>query len=147
MMNLTKYNSEWSPFTQLRDHMNRLLDLGLPARSTEAFGNWSPALDAYEDKDKYTVCVELPGLKKEDISVTVDNGVLTISGERKSEKEVDEGTLHRSERFYGRFSRSVSLPTAVKSDRVGASYRDGILKVEIPKAEEAKPKNIEVKVS
>jgi HSP20 family protein len=147
MMNLTKYNSEWSPFTQLRDHMNRLFDLGLPARSTEAFGNWSPALDAYEDKDRYTVCVELPGLKKEDISVTVDNGVLTISGERKSEKEVDEGTLHRSERFYGRFSRSVSLPTAVKSDGVGATYRDGILKVEIPKAEEAKPKNIEVKVS
>jgi HSP20 family protein len=147
MMNLTKYAPEWSPLTQLRDHMNRLFELGLPSRSTEAFGNWSPALDAYEDKDKYTVCVELPGLKKEDISVTVDNGVLTIAGERKSEKEVDEGTLHRSERFYGRFSRSVSLPTAVKSAGVSATYRDGILKVEIPKAEEAKPKNIEVKVS
>jgi HSP20 family protein len=146
-MNLTKYNSEWSPLTQLRDHVNRLFDLGFPARSTEAFGNWSPALDAFEDKDKYTVCVELPGLKKEDISVTVDNGILTISGERKSEKEVDEGTLHRSERFYGRFSRSVSLPSAVKASGVGATYRDGILKVEIPKAEEAKPKNIEVKVS
>ena len=91
--------------------------------------------------------VEVPGLKKEDIHVTVHDGVLTIAGERKSEKDVKEGTVHRTERVYGKFSRSISLPSAVKSDKVLASYKDGILSVEVPKADEAKPRNIEVKIS
>lgn len=150
-MSLIKYTNPetnaWSPLSSVRDHINRLFDLAYNGRSVEGFGDWSPALDASEDKDKYTVAVELPGLKKEDINVTVHDGVLTVSGERKSERDVKEGTVHRTERYYGKFSRSVSLPTAVRADKVGATYKDGVLTVEIPKAEEAKPKNIEVKVS
>ena len=148
-MNLTKYYrtpelTTWSPFNNLRDQLNRLFDL---PQSPEAFGDWSPALDAFEDKDKYVVSVEVPGLKKEDIHVTVHDGILTIAGERKAEKDINEGTVHRTERFYGKFSRSVSLPSAVKSDKVLASYKDGILTVEVPKSDEAKPRNIEVKIS
>lgn len=150
-MSLIKYTNPelntWSPFSTLRDQFNRLFELGLPGRSAESFGNWSPALDATEDKDQYTVTLEVPGLKKEDISVVVQDGVLTVSGERKSEKEVKEGTVHRSERYYGKFSRSVSLPTAVSADKVTAGYKDGVLTVNVPKAEEAKPKSIEVTVA
>jgi HSP20 family protein len=151
-MNLTKYyrNPElttWPPLTTLRDQLSRMFDLPFSGQPTEAFGDWSPALDASEDKDKYVVTVEVPGLKKEDIHVTVHDGVLTISGERKSEKDVKEGIVHRTERFYGKFSRSVTLPSAVKADKVLASYKDGILNVEVPKADEAKPRNIEVKIS
>src|SRR5215207_845879 len=152
MNNLTKYNSPemstWSPFSDLRTHINRLFDLSYPTRAAESFGDWAPALDASEDKDKFTVTLEIPGMKKEDINVTLHDGVLTVSGERKSEKEVKDGsTVHRTERFYGKFSRSVSLPSAVKSDKVAAAYRDGVLTVEIPKAEEGKPRQIDVKVS
>ena len=149
-MNLTKYlNSELGvPFSNLRDHFNRFFDQSFPTRSSaESFGDWAPALDAFEDKDKYVVSLEIPGMKKEDINVTVHDGVLTVSGERKVEKSANEGAVHRSERFYGKFSRSVSLPSAVRADKVGAAYRDGVLTVEIPKAEEAKPRQIEVKVS
>jgi HSP20 family protein len=150
-MSIIKYNSpelsNWSPFSNLRDHINRIFDLYPTNRATESFGDWSPALDAFEDKDKYVVTVEVPGLKKEDINVVVHDGVLTVSGERKSEKDVKEGTVHRTERFYGKFSRSVSLPSAVKADQVAAAYKDGVLKVEVPKADEAKPKSIEVKIS
>lgn len=150
-MNLTKYSNSdlntWSPFTNFRDQFSRLFDLTFPTHGSESFGEWAPALDAFEDKDKYVVSLELPGMKKEDINVTVHDGVLTVSGERKSEKDVKEGTIHRTERFYGKFSRSVSLPSAVSADKVGASYRDGVLTVEIPKAEEAKPRQIDVKVS
>jgi HSP20 family protein len=149
-MNLNKYlNSELGvPLSSLRDHFNRIFDQSFPNRtSAESFGDWAPALDASEDKDKYVVSLELPGMKKEDINVTVHDGVLTVSGERKSNKDLTEGAVHRSERYYGKFSRSVSLPAAVSADKVGASYRDGILTVEIPKAEEAKPRQIDVKIS
>jgi HSP20 family protein len=135
-----------APFNQLRDQLNRLFDTSVN-RSPESFGDWTPALDAFEDKDKYTVSLELPGMKKEDISVTVHDGVLSVSGERRSEQDVKNGTVHRTERYYGKFTRSVSLPAAVKADQVAANYKDGVLHVELPKAEEAKPKSIEVKVS
>jgi HSP20 family protein len=146
LINYTNPNiSAWSP---LRDHFSRLFELVYPGRSTaESLGDWSPALDAFEDNDKYVVSLEVPGLKKEDISVVVHDGVLTVSGERKTEKDVKTGIVHRTERYYGKFSRSVSLPSAVKADKVLANYKDGILTVEVPKADEAKPKSIEVKVS
>jgi len=151
-MSLYKYlNPEvsgWAPISNLRDQFGRLFDVAFGnGRAAESFGDWSPALDAYEDKDKYVVSVEVPGLKKENINVVVHEGVLTVSGERKSEKDEKSGTVHRTERTYGKFSRSVTLPTAVKADQVVASYKDGVLAVEVPKAEEAKPKSIEVKVS
>jgi HSP20 family protein len=147
-MSLIRYiNPELNSLGNLRDHFGRLFDIAFPTRPAESLADWTPALDAHEDKDKYTVSVEVPGLKKEDINVSVHDGVLTVSGERKNEKTVKEGTVHRTERFYGKFSRSVSLPTAVRSDKVSAVYKDGILTVEIPKAEEAKPKTVEIKVS
>jgi HSP20 family protein len=135
-----------SPFYQLRDQLSRLFEPSAN-RAPESFGDWLPALDAFEDKDKYVVFLELPGLKKEDISVTVQDGVLTVSGERKREQDVTTGNVHRTERYYGKFTRSVSLPPTAKSDKVAATYKDGVLHVELPKAEEAKPKSIEVKVS
>jgi HSP20 family protein len=136
-----------SNFGSLRDPLSRLFDLAFPTRTAESLSDWTPALDAHEDKDKYVISLDVPGLKKEDINVSVHEGVLTVSGERKSEKEVTEGTLHRSERFYGKFSRSVSLPSEVRADKVSATYKDGILTVDIPKAEAAKPKTVEVKIS
>lgn len=130
----------------IREHLGRLFDLAAPAPA-ESFGEWAPALDAFEDKDKYIVQLEVPGVKKSDINVSVQEGTLTISGERNSQRDMKDGTTHRTERIYGKFSRSVTLPAAVQSDKVSATYKDGVLTVELPKAEEAKPKQIEVKVS
>jgi HSP20 family protein len=134
-----------SPFSSLRDQFGRFFDIAFPGReNSELWGDWSPALDAFEDKDKYIVSVELPGMKKEDISVSVHDGVLTVSGERKAEKDSKDGLVHRTERYYGKFTRSVSLPATVHSEKVSAAYKDGVLTVEVPKAEEARPKTIPV---
>jgi HSP20 family protein len=123
----------------LNNELDRLFETPLQA--------WAPALDVHEDKDKFTVNLELPGLKREDISVHLENGSLIISGERK-EDMVGEGTeVHRQERYYGKFSRALTLPVAVAPDMVKASFKDGILTVTLPKAEEAKPKQIDVTVN
>jgi HSP20 family protein len=106
--------------------------------------SWVPALDVAEDKDNYRVRVELPGLKREDIEVALDDGTLVISGERKAEAHVEGTAIHRQERYYGKFSRALTLPSAVAADKVTANYRDGVLTVTVPKAEEAKPKTIAV---
>lgn len=136
----------WSPLSTLRDQFGRILEMNANSRA-ESFGEWTPALDAFEDKDKYIVQLEVPGMKKSDLNVTVQDGVLTISGERNQGRDFTDGTTHRTERFYGKFSRSVTLPAAVKTDAVAANYKDGILVIELPKAEEAKPKQIDVKIS
>jgi HSP20 family protein len=107
---------------------------------------WTPVLDVYEDKDNVFVKVELPGMKKENIELSLHDGMLSISGERKSEGKHADAEVCRSERFYGRFQRSVSLPTAVCAEKVKASYKDGILTVTLPKTEEAKPRQIDVNV-
>lgn len=132
----------------LREEMDRLVEspFGSFFRSPGSFRSWSPALDVYQDKDNFTVVVELPGLKKEEIDISLHGDALTISGERKAEeKKGKEG--FRTERFYGSFQRTVTLPAAVNAKDVKASYQDGILKVVLPRAEEAKPKQIEVSVS
>ena len=133
-------------FAALRDEMDRLFDgsFGPVFRAPGSFSRWAPALDVYQDKNQFTVVAELPGMKKEEIELSLQNGVLTISGERKEEKKGEEG--YRNERYFGRFQRSVTLPTSVDGNKVKASYQDGILKVALPKAEEAKPKQIEVSV-
>jgi HSP20 family protein len=120
---------------------------GFGGREDRLLGVWSPALDVYQDKDHVFVKCELPGMKKEDIEISLQDNVLTISGERKHEKEVKQGDGFRSERFFGRFHRSVALPVAVQTGNVKAQYKDGILTVTLAKAEEAKPKQIEVQVS
>jgi HSP20 family protein len=153
-MSLIRYQSPelnpWSAFDRLpslRDELNRLFDFSLPTRDSGFFSGWTPALDVYDEKDSLVVKAELPGLKKEDIDINLHNGVLTISGERKRETEKKEGQTFRSERYFGRFQRSVTLPAAVNVKDVKASYKDGILSIELPKAEEAKPKQIAVNVS
>ena len=144
--------STWSPFdrlTSLRDDLNRLFDSSLPGFTRDAglFSGWVPVLDVYQDKDNVHVKAELPGMKKEEIGISLHEGVLSITGERKHDEESKQGESFRSERFFGRFHRSVTLPTAVDSAKVTAAYKDGILTVTLPKAEEAKPKQIQVNVS
>ena len=105
-----------------------------------------PAVNVVETDKSFDMEVAAPGMKKEDIDVSLHEGTLTVSGERKSEREEKDGETFRSERFYGRFQRSVLLPTKVAADKVNASYKDGILTVTLPKTEEAKPKQIQVSV-
>lgn len=107
---------------------------------------WRPAVDIVEEDNAYVAKVELPGINKDDVKITMQDNVLTVRGEKKSEKKGKEENMHRVERYYGSFQRSFSLPTSVKSDRIEAEYKDGILTINMPKAEEAKPKQIEVKV-
>ena len=109
-------------------------------------GTWVPPVDVAETQDRILVRAEVPGIKQEDISIEFENGLLTLRGERKLEKT--EGvTWHRVERIYGNFSRSFTLPRSVDPEKISASYREGILEVEVPKREEAKPKHIKIAVS
>ena len=108
---------------------------------------WMPSVDVAEHDNEYVVKVELPGVSKDDVNITMQDSVLTIRGEKKEEKETKESSYHRVERSYGSFQRSFTLPTTVKSDKVNASYKDGILTISLPKTEETKPKQIEVKVT
>jgi HSP20 family protein len=143
--------SVWPGFgrlTNLRDEIDRLFETPLSelAHSSQLLSGWTPAFDVYEDKDNVYVRAELPGMRKEDIDLSLHNGSLSISGERKQDKH-DEAEVYRSERFFGRFQRTIMLPTQVAVDRIKAQYKDGILNVTLPKAEEAKPKHIDVSVS
>ena len=136
----------WRPLMELmpfRD-FDRLFEDFWPAETPER--EWLPALDLSETEDKVLVKVELPGIDPKDIEVTVLGELLTIKGERKQEKEEKEEDYHRVERVYGSFCRTLRLPTTAEPDKVSASYKDGILKLTIPKKEEAKAKKIEVKV-
>lgn len=134
--------------TNLRDEINRLFDapFGEFGRESEVFTGWSPALDVYEDKDTIMVKVELPGMKKEQIELSLHDNTLTISGERKTERAENSDNASRSERFLGRFQRTVTLPKPVDPNKVNARYKDGILTVTLSKTEESKPRQIEVKV-
>ena len=156
MNSLIRWNrpelSSWPGFgrlTDLRDEIDRLFESPLAelARSSQLLSGWAPAMDLYEDKDNFFVRAELPGMKREEIDVSLHDGSLTISGERKNEGEFKDAEVCRSERFVGRFQRTVTLPTAVSADKVKAQYKDGILTITLPKAEEAKPKHIDVNVS
>jgi len=144
--------SSWPAFTRLsdlRDEIDRLFDTPLTdlARTSQLLSGWTPALDVHEDKDNLFVKVELPGMKKEDINVSLHDGNLSISGERKSEEWHEKAEVYRAERFVGRFQRTVGLPAPVAVDKVKATYKDGVLTITLPKTEEAKPKQIDVQVS
>ncbi len=132
--------------TDLREEIDRLFDAPLAelTRTSQILSGWTPALDLYEDRDNMYVRVELPGMRKEDIDLSLHEGSLSISGERKSDEKYKDAEVYRSERFFGRFQRTVTLPTPVQVDRVKAQYKDGILTVSLPKAEESKPKHIEL---
>lgn len=151
-MSMIRYpkHETWLPFgslSQFREEVNRLLEGSFGASGeTGLLGGWTPPLDIYHDKDNLYVKAELPGLKKEEIELSLYEGVLTLSGERKQESHA-EGKPLREERYYGRFQRSVTLPAEVDADKISASYRDGILEITLPKAEAAKPRQIEVNIS
>jgi HSP20 family protein len=139
LMTYQRPSLAWPTFgrlANLQDELDRLFEAPLTA--------WAPALDVHEDKDSFSVRVELPGMKREDIEVSLHDGALVISGERNEEKTTEGTEVHRQERFYGKFSRALTLPAAVSGDKVKAQYKDGILTVTLPKAEEAKPKAITV---
>ncbi len=147
--------STWSgpaPFTHLnriRSEINRIFEdpFSLTTPSTSFYEGWEPTLDVFEDKDRVIVKAELPGMRKEDIAVSLDNNTLTISGERKHEEEKTDKETYRSERYFGRFQRSITLSHPVEAKGIQASYKDGVLSVSLPKSEDAKPKHIEVKAN
>ena len=145
--------TRWDPFQELQtwsDRMNRLLghEGRTPARREEenfATGTWMPPVDIVEGKDRIELKVELPGFKEDQVQLTVEDGLLTIRGERKFESENKEENYHRIERSYGTFVRSFTLPRTVDQNRIQASFADGILAVEMPKREETRPKQIQIK--
>ena len=143
----------WNPFQDFENMLERysksgLSNIGKQLSTEMSFADWSPSVDIEEEEDKYVIKADLPGVEKEDIEVKLENGVLSIRGEKQTEKETGKGTKkHRTERFHGTFARSFTLPDAVKADKVDAAYKDGVLSLTIPKEEESKPKSIEIKVS
>jgi HSP20 family protein len=134
-------------FGNLRSVFNGLFDENLGRSSTQpSVSKWYPAVDVLESKDSYLIRAELPGMKREDIKVEVKDGTLVLSGERKFEKPADGVEYRHVERVTAKFWRSFSLPETVKQDGIEATYKDGILEIRVPKAEEAKPRQIEISV-
>ena len=140
----------WDPWREMEDMLERYNKAVAqpPSGSQEVIttGDWSPRVDIAETEKEFVIKAEIPEVKKEDVKVTVDNGVLTISGERKQEKEEKGKKFHRVERYYGSFTRSFTLPDNVKENNIKASFKDGMLNLQIQKTDKAKPKAIEVKV-
>jgi HSP20 family protein len=143
--------TRWDPFQEamtLREAVNRLFEESMvPSASVRNGGGFAPALDLSESADSYTIEASVPGLKAEDLNITFENGVLTISGEVRQSEESKERNYHRVERRYGRFSRSVNLPTSVRGDAISAKLENGVLMLNVPKAEEVKPRRITVNVN
>jgi HSP20 family protein len=156
MNTLEKWNpfrgsSPWDPIREMEEMQNRLFGRKLSLKKDageEALtvAEWLPPVDIAEDDKEYTIKVELPGVNKEDVRVSVEGGVLSITGERKAEKEEKNKKYHRIERSYGSFARSFTLPEGAAGDKVSAEFKDGVLRVHLPKDEAAKRKSIEVKV-
>lgn len=149
--------TRWNPFREMEELQRRMSSLmgWEPFRRSEVTTDqenitvleWAPLVDISEDDKEYLIKVELPEVKKDDVKVTVEGGTLTISGERKAEKEEKNRKYHRVERFHGRFARSFSIPDDAEDDSVKAEFKDGVLRVHLTKSEKARPKQIAVKVS
>jgi HSP20 family protein len=139
----------WDPFRDLvamSQRLNRLADDPYNLGAGDALG-WAPPVDIFEKQDQLIIRAEVPGVQRNDLDVRIENGVLTLHGERKQETDVAEGNAHVTERSYGCFTRSFSLPTTVDAGRIAASYKDGVLEVTVPKAETAKAKKVEIKAA
>jgi len=143
----------WDPFQELEQAQKEILRLFDPALSrfggedtTLLGGQWAPAIDIHEEKDRIVVTADLPGLKKEDIEVSVQENNLLIKGEKKQEAADTKQGFLRRERFFGSFFRSIALPGTVDANSIQASYKDGVLSLSLPKKEEAKPKQIKIDV-
>ncbi|MGH9822903.1 MAG: Hsp20/alpha crystallin family protein [Blastocatellia bacterium] len=137
------------PFRLFRERMTDLFDESLfaaPVREPFLFKGWTPSCDVYETNNEIVVKAELPGVKKEDVHIALENGMLLITGERKLEEEIKKENYQRIERSYGEFTRSFVLPTGVETAKIVAEFKDGLLTVILPKVEEAKRKAIDIKV-
>ena len=146
MMNLVRWNP-WREMSTLQHRINHLFNEPFYRGGDEdelCMGIWHPAVDMFDDDDKIVIKAELPGMDKKDISVDIEDRVLTLSGERNYDNEVEEENYYRRERATGRFKRSFHLPADVDADQIKADFKDGVLKVEIPKPDEQKPKKITV---
>lgn len=147
--------TRWNPMKEIEDldkRLSALMGRGLPSPAGDkkeaiTVAEWSPLVDITEDEKEYVIKAELPEVKKEDIKLNVQDDVLTITGERKYEKEEKGKKYHRVERSYGSFLRSFTLPENADGTKVSAEYKDGLLMVRLPKSEKSKPKSIEVKVA
>jgi HSP20 family protein len=143
----------WEPFDgldRIQSRINELFDDSLARAHSYprgATGAWWPPVDILESKDAYLIRAEVPGMRKDDFALEVHDGTLTLSGERKFEEPASGVEYHRSERLAGKFSRSFHLPQTVNRDNIKATYRDGILEIHVPKAEEAKPRQIAISVN
>jgi HSP20 family protein len=148
------FGSALDPFRDLTDiqsEVNRLFDnfFGRPSQGQATGMNrvWTPAVDMYETKDELVVAAELPGLNEKEIHLSISGDMLTIKGERQWTREVKQDQDYRGERWFGRFERTLPIPIPVQADKVKATYRDGVLTVTLPKAEELKPKEIKIEVA
>lgn len=143
----------WEPFRGLNDiqsEVNRLFDgvLGRPSavEGTRGARVWMPVVDVYETKDDLVLSFEIPGVREDNISLSITGDLLTVKGERTFDRELNDESYRYIERVYGKFERTVQLPMPVQADKVKATYRDGVLEVRLPKAEEVKPKAIKIDI-
>ena len=146
----------WEPFRDLvglQDRMNRVFGEAYRGAARTADdewalgGSWAPAVDIFEKDGNIVLTAELPGIETKDVDIKVENNVLTLQGERKFDKELQKDSFHRVERAYGSFTRSFTLPNVVDTEKIKAEFKDGVLKLTLPKREEAKPKQIQVQVA
>lgn len=137
----------WNPFSELQKSINSLFkDYERDSEGALTTSDWLPAIDIYENENEIVLKGELPGMTKDDVKIVFENDTLTISGEKKEDKEIKKEDYHRVERFYGSFSRSFRVPQAVDKEKFTAKFKDGILEINLPKTEEAKPKQIEINI-
>ena len=143
--------TRWDPFRDLnilQERMNRVFEdaavRGWKSDEPSATTSWSPAVDIYETDSEIMVQAELPGVDRKDIALQLENNVLTLKGDRRFEKETNQENYHRIERSYGGFSRAFTIPTTVDEDKIRADYKDGILKIALPKKEQVKAKQIKI---
>jgi HSP20 family protein len=137
-----------SDFSGLQEHLNRLFEGGFQSRGdNSSITTWAPAVDIYETENELVIKADLPEINEKELDVRIENNTLTIRGERKFEQKVKEGSYLRTERTYGSFSRSFSLPNTVNTETIKAEYKNGVLTVELPKRAESKPRQVKVNVT
>ena len=146
-MAIIRWNDPFRDLEALQDRMNRLFEstMGRARSEEELFtGTWAPPVDIFETKDRIVLKAELPGFDEKQIALRFEDGILTLEGERKFEKESGDENYHRVERSYGKFVRSFAIPAGVEGDRISAGFSNGVLTVDMPKREETKPKQIRI---
>jgi HSP20 family protein len=145
--------TNWDPFKELEDLQDRMRSLFVRSGNGDSFltnetdfADWSPAVDISEDEKEFTITADLPDVKKEEVKVSLDDGMLTIKGERQHKEETKKKKFHRVERSYGKYVRSFRLPDEVESDKIDAAFKDGVLTVHLPKGEKSKSREKEIAI-